>query len=567
MLRKSTVSLAAITLVALLVGAPLVATVAVDDAAAAGNHSTADESSGEFTLEELKRDGTRQNVDSVRLGNSQDRMYWLVHWPANDLFADVGSDGGGQYLPENHTLGRDAVYLRTWAFRDREETVHMVFWEKKTRTVERGNTTVSQPYAANVNYVTREVSIDRGRPTVPIDLPNHQSERRVTMWIEGPNWARWTFRHKSLPTTQSVQMDSAGDYLASVISDFLVWIVLGGFGAGYTCKRALDRAHDGPGYGLAPWVITLSIATGLGSLIFYETVASLVVNAHIVLSAYVVAIIGIVMLETYSTGVSKAAFFRPTLTHAQSPTGDDAFDMLDGELKDQRIVRGTDGSVAVVTTGLFPFLARVFGASARLYNVEKLRTRINLQNSKWDELFIADPEADETIHYESEGWRLTTPPLDREHAGTYGAIAAAFGVAGAAIHYGMASPWVVAGTLAVGLLVWAAEPVDGEAYVEPAPVHIRTAVASVFALSEDVDAAKTLDQAKTQLDKERVRKQQDIEREIENHDRTLVKEMLDPDEDVPAAIDSGDGDDDIVDRQRENSEGGRSEGGVLSDDD
>lgn len=571
MTRTSTVSLAALVLVGLLVAAPVVATVAVDGATASttNNQSASSaSSSSEFTLSELKRDGTRQNVDSVRMSDTGQRMYWLTYWPANDVFATPGSDEGGQYLPSNHSLGRDTVYLRTWAFSDREETVHMVFWNRKTRTVEEGNTTVVEPYAANVNEVTREVTVDRGRPTVAIDLPNHQSQKRVTMWIEGSEWARWTFRHKSLATTKPMQIDSVGDYLGSVIVDFLLWIVLGGFAVGSLCKTAIDRAGDGPGYGLTPWVIGLSLATGLGSLMFFESVASLVVNAHIVLSAYVVAIIAIVMLETYSTGVSKAMFLKPELTHAESPTGDDAFDMLDAELEAARIVRGTDGTVSVITRGFLPFLARAFGAKARLYNAERLRTRVNLQNSKWDELFVADPEADEILHYEPEGWKLETPPLDREHAPTYLAIAAAIGVGGAGIHYGSVSPWLVIGALGAGLLVWAAETVNGEAYVEPAPVHIRTAVASMFALAEDVDDAKTLDEAKEQLDRERVRKQRTIDEEVEKHDRTLVEEMLDPDEDIPApTADSDDTDDEVVDRRRESSEGATSEGGVPSDDD
>ncbi|ELZ23490.1 hypothetical protein C475_14493 [Halosimplex carlsbadense 2-9-1] len=569
MTRTSTVPLAALMLVGLLVAAPLVATVAVDGAAAtAANQAASPSSASEYSLEELKRDGARQNVDSVRMANTDDLMYWLVYWPANDVFASPGGDEGGQYLPPNQTVGRDTVYLRTWAFSDREETVHMVFWNEKTRTVERGNTTVAEPYAANVNEVTREVTVDRGRPTVAIDMPNHQSQKRVTMWIEGKDWARWTFRHKSLATTQAVNIDSAGDYLASVISDFLVWIIIGGFLVGWVCKVAIDRAGDGPGYGLAPWVIGLSLATGLGSLMFYESVASLVVNAHIVLSAYVVGIIAIIMLEMRSTGVSKAMFLQPKLTHAESPTGDDAFDMLDAELEDARIVRGTDGTVSVVTRGLLPFLARAFGAKARLYNAEKLRTRVNLQNSKWDELFVADPEADEILHYEPEGWKLETPPLDREHVGTYGAIALAFVVGGLGIQFGSVSPWLVIGALGAGLLAWAAETVNGEAFVEPAPVHIRTAVASMFALAEDVDDAKTLDDARDQIDKLRVQKQRKIDEEVEDHDRTLLEEMMDPDEEIPApTARSDDEDSEVVDRRRESGEGARSEGGVPSDDD
>ncbi|QLH83217.1 hypothetical protein [Halosimplex pelagicum] len=570
MTRTSTASLAALLLVGLLIAAPIVATVAVDGAAAtaAANQSASPSSDSEFTLSELKRDGAHQQVDSVRMANTDDLMYWLVYWPANDVFANPGGDQGGQYLPANHSVGRNTVYLRTWAFDSREETVHMVFWNEKTRTVERGNTTVVEPYAANVNHVEREVTVDRGRPTVAIDMPNHQSQKRVTMWIEDKDWARWTFRHKSLATTQAVNIDSAGDYLASVISDFLVWIIVGGFLVGWICKIWIDRAGEGPGYSLTAWFLGLSFATGLGSLMFYESVASLVVNAHIVLSAYVVGVIAIIMLEMRSNGVSKAMLLQPKLSYAESPTGDEAWDMLDAELEEARIVRGTDGTVSVITRGFLPSLARAFGATARLYNAEKLRTRVNLQNSKWDELFVVDPEADEILHYEPEGWELTTSPLDREHAPTYGAIALAFVVGGLGIHFGGVSPWLVIGALGAGLLTWAAEPVSGEAYVEPAPVHIRTAVATMFQLTEDVDDAKTLDQAKEQVDKLRVRRQQEVEREVEKHDRTLVEEALDPDAEIPSTIGSDDGDDDeVLDRRRENAEGATSEGGVPSDDD
>ena len=98
MTRTSTVPLAALVLVGLLVAAPLVATVAVDGAAAtAANQSASPSSDSEYSLEELKRDGARQNVDSVRMANTDDLMYWLVYWPANDVFASPGGDEGGIY--------------------------------------------------------------------------------------------------------------------------------------------------------------------------------------------------------------------------------------------------------------------------------------------------------------------------------------------------------------------------------------------------------------------------------------------------------------------------------------
>ena len=556
-MNRPTASLAALVLIGLLATAPVVAAVGSVESPAAMNASVSAQSdSTEFTLSELKRDGAHQSdaPPSVRMGNTEDRMFWLMYWPASNPFADPGGEGG-DYLPEDHTLGRDTVHIRTWTFSDLDETVHVVYWNEGTREVQQSNRTVTEPVAENVTHITHDVTFDRGRPTVPIDLANHQSERQVTMWIEGYEWARWTFSHKSLATTQSVDINSAGDYLGNVIVDFLLWIIVGGFVAGYVCKRALDRAGIGPQYGFGPWVMALTFLTGLGSLLFYESVSALVVNAQYVLALYVAAVLAIVMLETYTTNVSKALFLRPTLQHAESPTGDDAYDIVDAEAQEERIVRKPDGTVSVVTTGLMAFLARVFGRSARLYNVEALRTRVSMRSSKWDELFVVDPEADELVHYDQEGWELSYPPLDHDHAGTYALAGVALLIGLVSLHSGLASPLRVFGVLGVGALLWGATPVNGSAEVEPAPVHLRTAFGSMLNFSEDVDDAKRFDEVKQQLDSERISKQRDVDREVANHDRTLVEDMLDPDGEIPAAVDADEyADDEVVDKRRTNSD-------------
>ncbi|PSQ06657.1 hypothetical protein BRC92_00365 [Halobacteriales archaeon QS_4_69_31] len=406
------------------------------------------------------------------------------------------------------------------------------------------------------------MTFERGRPTVALDAPTHTNGKRVTMWVEGYDWARWTFYHKSIATTQSVDISSVGDYLSRVILDFLLWIVLGGFAAGYSCKRALDKAKIGPQYGFTPWIIGLSVVTAIGSVVFYRSITSLVVNARIVLAAYVVAIISIIMLETYSNGDSKALLLRPTLEHAESPTGDLAYDMIDVEGEEITIVRAVDGTVSVVRPGFLPFLARVFGKTARLKNIEQLRTRVPFKNSRWSELFVADPEAEELIHYTPEGWGLDFPELSRETAPTYLMVALGVMIAGAAIHYGAANPAVVVAVTAAGLLTWGATPVEGVAYVEPAPVHLRSAFGTMLQYAEDVDDAKRLDEVKEQLDSERVQKQRDVDEKVAKHDRTLVEEMLDPDNEVPAAVEREEFvDDEVTRHRREESEGAVADGG------
>jgi len=472
-----------------------------------------------------------------------ERSFWLVHWPANNPFAETGTVEGGEYLPEDGTLNRNTIHIRTWTYEDVTKNVHVVYWNKGTRTVQQGNETVEEPVAKNVSHVTHEVTFERGRPTVPIDLRRHQEPTRVTMWIEGYDWARWTFTHKSIATTQRVDINSAGDYLSKVILDFLLWIVVGGFLVGAGTKRALDRAGIGPQYGYTAWIIGLSIITGLGTLMMYESVADLVVNAQYVLSLYVVAILGIVMLETYTTGVSRSLFLRPTLEYTDSPTGGDAYDMIDLEGEEHKVVRTPDGKASIVKPGLLPFLARVFGKSARIENLEQLRTRTPFsEGSKWDEMYVADPEAEELVHYAPEGWSLDFPEVSRENAGEYALVASGLALAIYALETGTASSLAVGVVTVAGLAVWGLTPKDGVAAVDPAPVHIRTAMASMLKLNEDVDNAKRLDEVKTQLDSERISKQRDVDREVARHDQTLVEEMLDPDGEVPAGVELEDKD-------------------------
>ncbi|MBO4248371.1 hypothetical protein IL252_11155 [Halomicrobium sp. IBSBa] len=548
-------SIALLALVALLVTAPVIGLVEAQSAETTTNAtSNATASGDDLTLDDLTDTGPRMSNSppSVRMG--EDQFFWVVYWPANNPFADVGSSDSGEYLPPGHTVGRNAVYLRTWVYENQQETVHVAYWERDQKVVQQENTTTTVPVARNVTHVTHNVTFERGRPTVKVPLRQHDDEVRVTMWIEGKEYARWAnFGHRSIATTQSVDIDSAGDYLSSVIVDFLVWILIGGFAVGWACKRALDEAGIGPQYGYGPWFLALSILTGLGGLLFYENLANLVVNAQYVLALYVVAVIGIVMLETYTRNISAALFLRPTLEHAESPTGDDAYDVVDAEAREEKIVR-TNHGVSVVKPGLFPFLARVFGKSARLANVDQLRTRVPMQDdSKWDELYLVDPESAKLLYYEPEGWRLDWPPLDREHAGEWLAIAGAITLAVASVALGVAGFLTVATVTSVGLLVWAAHPVDGKAAVKPAPVHLRSAFGTMVKYAEDVDDAKHLSEVKEQLDRERVRKQRDVDEKVSDHDRTLVEEILDPDEEVPAAMRDGDGDDeDLTESRREN---------------
>lgn len=494
---------------------------------------------GERSLEELKRDGpSHANAPpSVRMGT--DRMWWLVYWPASDLTADPGEDSSWQYLKPDTTVGRNSVWLRTILFDQTERvTVKVAYWQQGQTKVQRGNTTTTQPAAENVTIKTHDLTLQRGWPLVEIPLRQDDQTTQVTMWVEDQDGnavpgARWRFQHKSVATTRSIAIDSYGDYLARAAMDFFLWIALGAFVVGVLGKKALDRAGRGPGYGYAPWVFVLSIGTLIGGYLFYQSLAELIVVLPTVIAFYLVGIFGIVVLETYQSNVSTALFEQPRLEHATSPDGSKAWDFQAARLAEHTIVEMPQGGTAIVTNGLLPFLARVWGAAAYL-DMTGVETRVKTDGTRHDEKFYVHPAAEDVVTYDKEGWELNLPPLDKAHAGKYLLGGAAIAVSVASVYFGVAGALPVGIVLGAGLLVSIAEPVDGRAAVQWAPRHVRSAEATVMMEAEEFSDADTIKAAKEEIKRARVSTYQQLEEELEDHDGTLVEELFGAD--IPATI-------------------------------
>ena len=95
--------LAGVVALALIASTGLVATAQFDT-----------ESGSEYTLSELRQDGTSyaNSPDSVRLSGSE--MYWMIHWPAG-LSGNPGdpSDSYWRYLSPDDVVDRNSVWLRS----------------------------------------------------------------------------------------------------------------------------------------------------------------------------------------------------------------------------------------------------------------------------------------------------------------------------------------------------------------------------------------------------------------------------------------------------------------------
>ncbi|MCU4975939.1 hypothetical protein OB955_25000 [Halobacteria archaeon AArc-m2/3/4] len=534
-MRRDTVRTALVALVLVLaIGTGIV----IADAASAQDNATdddrVDELEDELTLEELRRDGRSYSNSPASVRIADDRMWWLIHWPANAIGSNPGDvdDDGWRYLSSDDTVDRNAVYLRTIHVEETTESVtaYVAYYDVEEREVPHGNGTVRETVATDVVVDEQQLSFSPGWPMLEVDLRQSDDKQQVTMWLEDDDGAidgaRWTFDHRSVATTQSAGIASEGDYLTRASLEFLFPIVVGGFGMGIVCKRAIDRAGSGPGWGYGKWIFLLSLGLGLIVVTQFSTLAELLVIAPLAAAAFVVGIFGIIILETYQAHQQRTLFFRPVVRDATSPSGEDAIDSFLGDMEEEIVIDGDAGPPSVIRRGLMPFLARVFGARARLEGYQGLETAIKLPSSRWDQLVIVDPDADEVIDYEPEGWTLAFPSIDDRDDAIRTAGLALVGVMVVST-IGSALSWAWAlGLGAIALVGYCATPTGGRGRIEPAPGHFRAAFMSMMFLADELDDARTIDGARERIIELQATHQRDIDEALEKGDSTLIEEMF-----------------------------------------
>lgn len=493
--------------------------------------SGSDSGDGQYTLAELSSNGVQHDNSPPAVRMGEDRMYWLVHWPAGRPMSNVGEDDNWKFLDSSTTVGRNAIYLRSIKFQEAVEkkTLVVAYWERGTETVKTEDGTRTEQVAKNVTVEKHQVSLEQGWPQSEISLKQHDEPVQVTMWFEScPNECRWRFQHNSNAFTQSIAINSWGDYFWALLTDLVLWTLGGAFVAGVITKKALDRAGKGPGWGYAQWILVVGLAVGVAVYIFYTSLAQLVVYAPQLIAAFIVLIFTIVMLETYTSNVSRALFYKPEVEGATSPTGrDEAYDVVGGEAEEHLLVRMHDGSTAVVKDGLFAFLARAIGGvAARLENIDDLKARHELSNSRWDELFYTHPTSDEVLDYDQEGWSVGFPETDSWWGmvawGIPGLIAAA-ALMGATSAVGLgALGWVLSAGVLGAMLI---RPEDGHARADPAPVHLRSAWATSIFFANEIDAADTVSESRKQHARDQAEKEKEVEKRVEQVDATIIEEQ------------------------------------------
>jgi hypothetical protein len=185
---------------------------------------------GPYALRAL-RTGGRQPAEapaSVRMLPGGTGAVAVRHNPPGPL------SSGLTFLEPDARITSDELQLYSTRFGERigskGYTLRIVFYHEATKTVNGTSTS----YAADQAVVERSVTLGTGYSTTNVSLPSHyDSEWEATAWLVNPETdepipgARWRFRHATVPTSQSIALDSQGDLLWWGAKNFLGVFLIG----------------------------------------------------------------------------------------------------------------------------------------------------------------------------------------------------------------------------------------------------------------------------------------------------------------------------------------------------
>ena len=504
----------------------------VDD----GNDSAAVEPDAEWSVDELRRGGSVISgaAPSQRWLDGTGSVY--VDYPnPNPLALDTGAEWeAGEILEPGELVESRQLTLnaqREQGAEIGEYDLVVVYWDSERVRVENEDGTAStEERLTNVTTDRHELEFSGAFDRETVTLRQSGEPRQVTMWLEDDDGnavggARWNFEHRTAATAASAGIDSMGDllgWIATWIAGPLVLLTVVG---GFVSRGAIKKAGTGPDKGLLYWSIMLSfvglVAIGLGWYYLADWVVALPLVIPVGLAAFTV----LVVLETYEDGVEEVEFVKPEISVGKSPSGELALDTISVESTKEKIVRQGPEGMAVVRSGIRPFLSRCFGGTAPLEGAGQLSTRIDVDGDTSDAKVWIHPRAREVLEYEPEGWMLDMPaPSNREEWLRLGVTAFLTLLFGAAVWW----TWgIIAGALVTAAItaVVAFRPTRGYATVDVAPAHVREAFVTNLYVARELDDADTISAARTKLVEKEARSEKDVEKALTERDQTLLEEM------------------------------------------
>lgn len=519
------------------VPAVIVAVVVASAALAVTTPVTAQQQqSGPFGIDELREGGTipseapedvRSATRYLRGSDGSAPTGWVqVQYDRAQLLG-----GDDTMLEPDARVSTNQIELFSSAFGSGtgEYDLVIVYWSEETRTVNETERTFAVDQ--EVQRVSLPVSSGYSRTQVALK-PHYEAEHEVTMWLERDGelvpGARWRFTHRSVQSAAPVSgIATQGDLLRWGASNVLlpgVVAVVAGLSAS---RLAIRRAKDGPGLGTGTWVVIGLVGAGVAATVGWFYVANLLSAAPAALALLLgtVAFGGGLRMsrETETVAVVRKELTDATSLRGSEQTrdlaaktdggedGQDEIEIPEDSYQDELFENERTLSIVeeggdrwVVPSGVKAFLGRLFADPARL-SLSEVRTRVRV-SGRVDERVFTDPDNESTLEHEPAGVSGRAPVWHRIDPSEEGPVTTAIYAGAAATVIGApAIGWWAASSIgvpalaggAIGAIVLAAEGLearDGSISIDPAPVHFRSAIATVTTLQKEFSDAKTLEE-------------------------------------------------------------------------
>lgn len=477
--------------------------------------------STDFTLAELRSGGDQPGNSAPQgvriLGRSG--AVAIEYKPAQPF------GGERTFLTPGTTLNTNDISLRSTRFgsdiEPRDVTLHIVYYQPGTRTVNTGNGTTTKQVPVNVSHQKVDVTLGTGYAMANISLwPHYDEAAHMSMWLtdasgEKIDGVRWTnLKHRSDPAAApAANISDKGDLWGYVLKNAFAPAIVGllvAFGVG---RHVLSKIGTGPNLGVTTYGILVTVGAFTIGAFLYMFAGTVLTNIPIIWGV-LVALIGFLgYIEVGGARNQRFLFEQDVLEKATSPSGDEVADTVYQRVENVVGHRREDGSIGLPATGIRPAIARYFAEPATLDDLD-VETRVTVSGD-FDEKFIGDPESDDvlvhtpaylefdpTLIEEPDDVEPGTQP-DSSWKALLGRVNWSFIVAsitmvgvgwfGAGALLGFPS----AGLVAAGLGIWAlgTKARDGNAEFVPAPVHMRSAKATTVNMAVEYDDAKTIDEA------------------------------------------------------------------------
>lgn len=517
-------------LLAALLAVSLVATAAP---AAVGQQSN---SGADYELSELQRGGTTHEgaPTSMRFLGSYGSAT-VRHEPVG-----LGTEDW-DYVGRNTRVQTNEITLKTIRLGDPDETltVHVVAWNRATRTVETENGTTTEPVATNVTEQVVEVELGRGYDRATVPLPASFDEtQRITMWIEEYPDARWTFKHRSIATAAPIDISTWGGFLETFATKIGIIALPAMLGGAIVARRHRERALVGPQWGVLKWgaAFVLPIAVFASALAFQGAV--LATRVPQLLGTLFFPFTYVLVLEGTDPNLERFLFRRQDLEDAKSPRGDDSKDSrFVDHITKTGVHRAASEELVLISPGLLPFIARLFGNLATL-DVSEIQTHKKGQRSPYTLEIELDPDWHITEALVHQPPTLERQPLTRRFdIPSVGDVELPNpGVVGPLVGFGAIGWFALDATLgipavggAVGALVglpFIYRVENGGAEAEPAPFHFTQAEASLAFESERYADAKLIDQYRDVAWSERMKTPLDALKVSSEFDESQSRRLL-----------------------------------------